>query len=486
MLFNSYIFILLFLPVSVTGYYVLSGLHDTAGKIWIISGGILFYLYAGSEAAAVFGISILFNLAASFLIQNGRKKDLILGIAIAVNIVLLFHYKYFNFAASNFHAILHKGTEYESRNILLPLGISFFTFQQISWLISCSRKQETKSAGNWILDYLTFILYFPKLIMGPLMEPDDFIGQINDPARKKVNWDHIAAGLKLFCFGLFKKLIIADTFAGGVNWGFHHIEEATAMDWILISFFYTFEIYFDFSGYCDMATGVSAMFNIDLPINFDSPYKALSIRDFWKRWHMTLTGFLTKNVYIPLGGSKKGTARTYVNTMIVFLVSGIWHGANWTFILWGVLHGLLSIWDRVFEKTQKKLPETVRWITTFSAVNILWLLFRSESAAQFVFILKTMVFMWNTSISRGLINCFVLPESTFLQNLFHLPGPAYSIRGFWLLLFTAAAFLLCLVPENNYRTREKNSLLTLFGAIVCFLWAFLCISSESVFVYYNF
>lgn len=281
-------------------------------------------------------------------------------------------------------------------------------------------------------------------------------------------------------------MILADTFSQAVNWGYTNMDAATSMDWILIMLFYTFQIYFDFSGYTDMAVGVSCMLNIELPINFNSPYKALSIRDFWKRWHMTLTGFLTKYIYIPLGGNRKGTIRTYLNILIVFLVSGIWHGANWTFILWGVLHGILSVLDRAFEKFSKKLIEPVRWMATFLAVNCLWMLFRSDSIAQWHQILYNILTFQDTSVSDGLIQVFVLPETRFINTLLHLNAVNSSVRGFSMLLFMCSALFLCLVPENNYQSREKNNAFTMFLAAIAFVWGFLCLSSESVFVYFNF
>lgn len=264
------------------------------------------------------------------------------------------------------------------------------------------------------------------------------------------------------------------------------MDAATSMDWFLVMLYYTFEIYFDFSGYSDMAIGASTMLNIALPINFDSPYKALSIRDFWKRWHISLTGFLTRYVYIPLGGSKKGKVRTYINTMIVFVVSGIWHGANWTFVLWGILHGLLSILDRIFDKTKKNLNEVVKWSTTFLAVNVLWLLFRSESIAQWRYILIKMCTFQSTQVSDGLINSFVLPETPFWLKMLHIETLNMTVRGLSLLIFTIAAFLICLVPDNNYNKLKSNTWITLVLAAVAFVWGFLCLSSESVFVYFNF
>ena len=336
----------------------------------------------------------------------------------------------------------------------MPLGISFFTFQQIAYIVAIYKKELSDLS---IIDYLAYILYFPKILMGPLVDPVDFITQINSQETKKVDWNNVASGIKVFSFGLFKKVMIADVFSKAVSWGFARWESATALDLLLVSLFYTFEIYFDFSGYCDMAVGTSLILNINLPNNFDSPYKALSIRDFWKRWHISLTKFFTKYIYIPLGGSQKGKILTYVNTLIVFGISGLWHGANWTFILWGILHGLLMIFDRVFEKSEEKIFEPVRWIVTFATVNLLWLLFRSDTILQWKEIVKKIAFMNSTNISDGLIKNFTLQESTFIKNTLHISGWVANIRGFGMAIYILIALAICMIPENNYKTAKKLS-----------------------------
>ena len=482
MQFNSYIFILAYLPILLIGYFLLNKISITIGKVFMIAAGIVFYLYGGREITLILGGSILVNYLGAFIIgriQKGKKAVLVAGIA--ANIALLFYFKYFNFFLQSIAEAT--GQEFTLREIILPLGISFFTFQQIMYVINVYQN-NIKQAN--LIDYLVYILYFPKLIMGPLAEPAELIEQFNDKKRKKVNWDNISYGIKIFSFGLFKKMLLADTFAAAVAWGYSNIETSTSMDWFLIMLFYTFEIYFDFSGYSDMAVGISKMMNIDLPMNFDSPYKALSIRDFWKRWHMTLTGFLTRYIYIPLGGSKKGEIRTYINTMIVFLVSGIWHGANWTFLLWGGVHGLLSVGDRLTEKLRKNLSEVVKWGSTFFAVNILWLLFRSESIEQWKNLLVRMFTFQDMSVSDDLLKSFVLPETPFLLKSLHFEGVNTAVNGFGMIVFVICAYGICLIPENNYKKLEKNNWLTMILAAVAFVWSFLCLSSESVFVYFGF
>lgn len=331
MQFNSFIFILLFLPIVIVMYFGGNKIRPLYGKIVLIVASIIFYAYSDWIYLIVLGISLLVNSIAAVLIKKFDKfRRLFMLMPIIVNILLLLYFKYSNFIISSVNEMFAK--EWTFKELIQPIGISFFTFQQIAYIVAVY-KEEIKKVS--LIDYLAYILYFPKILMGPLMEPVDFLQQINDGALKKINWGNIACGVKTFSLGLFKKAMMADVFAVSVTWAFSNVDKLTAMDWILIMLFYTFEIYFDFSGYSDMAVGVSQMLNIELPINFDSPYKALSIRDFWGRWHISLTKFFTKYIYIPLGGSRRGMTVTFINTMIVFLISGLWHGANWTFILWG-------------------------------------------------------------------------------------------------------------------------------------------------------
>ncbi len=483
MQFSSFIFILLFLPATILLYFAANKLSDLCGKIVLIAASIIFYTYSDASQAAVLGISLAINFGFALIIRKIKKAQIIFIVPVVINVGLLIYFKYTNFFigfANQYIGIEKIGGGV--RALAQPLGISFFTFQQIAYIVAVYREEITNIS---IIDYLTYILFFPKLLMGPLADPVDFIKQINNKNIKKINADNLASGIKIFSFGLFKKAMLADVFANAVAWGFSNVGKATAMDLILATLFYTFEIYFDFSGYSDMAVGASQMLNITLPINFDSPYKALSIRDFWKRWHISLTKFFTKYIYIPLGGDKRGIAITCINTMIVFLISGLWHGANYTFILWGLLHGTFVIIDRLYDKLEKKIFEPARWILTFSTINILWLLFRAESISQWKGMIKTIIKMQSTAISDELINCFELPEMPFLLHILHL-GRAEGIRGFWMLVYVIAALGICIIPDNNYKNRNILSLGTMLLAAVAFVWGLICLSSESVFVYFNF
>lgn len=483
MQFNSYIFICAFLPLMVIGYFFGNKIHMIAGKLILIAGSILFYAYFDWTALIVIGISLGINFAFAVGVKKWQRwSKMFLAIPVIINISLLMYFKYTNFVITNFNTWLDK--DIALKQLILPLGISFFTFQQIAYMVA-TYKNEIEKLN--IIDYLVYVLYFPKILMGPLADPVEFIAQLNEQSLKKINWDNIAFGVRIFSFGLFKKLLLADTFSKAVAWGYTNIEKATAIDWILIMLFYTFEIYFDFSGYSDMAVGSSIMLNITLPINFDSPYKAISIRDFWKRWHMSLTKFFTKYIYIPLGGSRKGEFFTYINTMIVFLVSGMWHGANWTFILWGLLHGILSVLDRVFKRFKIEIFEPFSWLITFGIVNVLWLLFRSDSIFQWKQILQTIILMANTTVSDGLIKVFTIPETAFFCNMLpFVKSWSQLIRGFWMTGFIGFSLIVCFLPENNYRSLRKNTVVTMVFTGMAFIWSFICLGGESVFVYFNF
>lgn len=487
MTFNSFVFILAFSPIFLILYFLLGRIHNSFCTVLIVVGGVVFYAAAGWDTTAVLGFSVAVNYVLCLCIsKTGRKKSL-LTLTIGFNVGLLLYFKYLNFSIDTINMMIGKSIPHQ--NLLLPLGISFFTFQQIMYAVSV----EKGEIDIGILDYLAYILYFPKLVMGPLVEPSEFLNQLHDSSRKSVDWSNIASGIKIFSLGLFKKTLLADTFAKAVTWGFANgvtttktIPTATAGDLFLVMLFYTFQIYFDFSGYSDMAVGISKMINIDLPMNFNSPYKAVSIRDFWKRWHISLTNFLTKYVYFPLGGSRKGPVRTYVNIIFVFLLSGIWHGANWTFILWGCIHGLLQVFERLFKTWLDKLSEVIRWAYTFLFVNILWLLFRADSIEIWREMLSTMFHFQNMAVSDGLIKAFELPESKFIFEKLHLAQANAEVRGLGMLTFVVSAFLICMVPDNNYRNIGKTNVFNMFACAVAFIWAFLCLSSESVFVYFNF
>ena len=500
MLFNSYLFIFLFFPLFVAGFFLLSKLQNKTVALWFLTAmSLVFYGYNHVRYVPVIVASILVNYAVSRALCRTAdaevlKRRLLLAAGIVFDLGLIFYFKYYDFFFENVNAAFH--TRFQMKHLLLPLGISFFTFQQISFVVD-SWRGETKDYG--FAEYAAFVTFFPQLVAGPIVLHRELIPQYRDVSKRRVNWDNLYEGAVRFSLGLFKKVMIADTFGKAVAWGFANTETATGGDLMLVMLSYTFQIYFDFSGYSDMATGLAQMVNLQLPVNFDSPYKAFSVREFWKRWHMTLTRFLTAYVYLPLGGSRRGTGRTYVNMLVVFLLSGIWHGANWTFILWGVLHGLLCVGERLAGSVQKRLRArnghrtdaaavhpAVGWLYTFLAVNVLWLLFRADSVTQWVQMIKRIGGLQSLSLSGGLLSSFVLPEQDALFKLLFLRDANLAVRGFPMALFVCGALVLCLCFENNVRRKTGRNVRTALLAAGAFTWSVLSLGTESVFLYFNF
>ena len=366
------------------------------------------------------------------------------------------------------------GKDVAFTKLLLPVGISFFTFQQIAWLVDSFRGE---TGGYTFLDYLLFTVYFPKIAMGPILLHGEFIPQLKEESRHKANPKAMAEGLMILSAGLFKKVIVAEFFAGPVNWGFAQVDILSSSDGFLVMLAYTFQLYFDFSGYCDMAMGISRMLGLDLPLNFDSPYKALSPVEFWKRWHMTLTRFLRRYIYFPLGGSRKGTLRTYVNIMIIFLISGLWHGADWTFILWGALHGMAQALNRAFQAQWERLHTAFQWMATFLFVNLTWVIFRADSISQAKLFFKRLVNVGSMQINPSFMDSFKMVE---------LPSRVTDHRVFTVLFLYVAALYLVMNTRNMGETSLRPTLLRGAGTAVMLVWSILSLAGISSFIYFQF
>lgn len=481
MQFNSYFYMLCFLPLSILGYFVLNKWHATIAKIFLIIMSVFFYAYGNAKELVWLAISLIVNCMSIVCVKKLSLKKVWMLLAILFNIGMLFYFKYMDFSISILNEIFNK--DIALKNIVLPLGISFLTFSQISYIVDT---YHGKTNDNSLMDYLLYILYFPKILMGPIVKQELLIPQFHDKNLQKLNADNLTNGIKMFVLGLLKKLVLADTFFKAVNWGFENISVSTSLDFIIVMFAYTMQIYFDFSGYSDMAIGTSMMLNIKLPINFDSPYKAYSIREFWKRWHISLTKFLTEYIYIPLGGNRKTKLNTYMNILIVFIISGIWHGANWTFILWGFFHGLFSIFDRLTDKWRKNIHPAMQWASTFFLVSILWLLFRANNISEWILLLKHMFNFRDMGISDELLATFVNPETEFLMRLFFLSKLNTVIRGLSMIIFFVASFVLLLCAENTYKMKFRNDIISAIGMSILLLFCLTLLGSESVFVYFNF
>ena len=387
MLFSSYEFLFCFLPITIIGYYlILNAKKVNMARVWLVIASLFFYGWFNMKYLPIIIISILINFVIGKCIKKEDKyKKIYFLIGAIFNVGLLCYFKYYDFFVENVN-ILFK-TNWTLKHLLLPLGISFFSFQQLSYLIDVY-KGETKDYS--LLNFSLFVTFFPQLIAGPIVLHSEIMPQFDDKEKQKLNWDNIASGIFMFSMGFFKKLVIADSFAIWATNGFDSTASLTFYQAWFISLAYTMQIYFDFSGYSDMAVGIGKIFNIDLPANFLSPYKATSISEFWRRWHITLGRALSTYVYKPLGGNRKGRVKTYINLLLTFLVSGLWHGAAWTFVFWGLLHGIASVIDRLFRDNNWKINKYVSWILTFMFVNCAWVFFRATTFERAFEILTAM------------------------------------------------------------------------------------------------
>ena len=487
MLFNSYEFIFLFLPLSFFVFYFcnIKGKHKMAwGALFLLS--LIFYGWSYPRAVSVLLGSLLFNYVCSILLRK-RKDIKLLFIGIAVNLLVLAFFKYFG-----------------SESLSAP-GISFFTFTQIAFLAECWRGGLSDVTA---LQYGTYVTFFPKLMQGPIALPEEWLGQLKGFYR--IQWEDIYRCLLLFAAGLFKKVILADTLGKAVDFGYGNLGALNSADGLILILSYTLQLYFDFSGYCDMAMGIAGLFGIRLPVNFNSPYKAANIIEFWQGWHITLTGFFTKYLYIPLGGSRKGRARTYLNCFLVFLVSGIWHGSGWQFIVWGMMHGLLYVATRAFFDGKKKNGEqsltTGKGLSahvrhglgvffTFVYVNIAWVFFRAPSVKDALALLGTVLRLDFGRLNWDLASCFNLDEFWYVIKLLKIDRWQYA-HYIIMVLFLLVLLLVVFFGRNAVSLAEevtqklsgsfaKLSLVTLVMAVL-FVWSVLAFSQVSSFLYFNF
>ena len=487
MLFNSYIFILLFLPMTLVGYFLLNHFNKyRLASVYLLGMSIWFYAYFNINYLPIILTSIIVNYFFYIFFNKCNSKwfrKIVLAIAALLNISVLFYFKYYDFFFENVNAIFK--TDFTLKHLLLPLGISFFTFQQLSFVIDSYKNEVPKYD---FINYALFVTYFPQLIAGPIVTHDEMVPQFLDKEKRKLNFDNLASGIYVFAMGLAKKVLIADIFGNAVNWSYNNIAALNSTDALILMLSYTIQIYFDFSGYCDMATGMAKMMNFEMPQNFNSPYKALTITEFWKRWHITLTRFFTKYIYIPLGGSRKGKTRMLLNTLIVFLVSGLWHGASWNFILWGALHGIFSVTTKLFNKFFEKLHPALNWMITFLFVNVTWVLFRANTISDAFAVIKKIGSMKFGVINENILSTFkldgieVLLTETLSKGLFDIKPELY------LVLFTVASILIALGCRNvkEKLTVFKPTIAKSLFSVVLLVWSLLSLSGISTFLYFNF
>lgn len=385
------------------------------------------------------------------------SKKTLLTFAILSNISLLGYFKYSDFFIENFNLAFDGSIPL--LHLALPLAISFFTFQQIAYLVD-SYRGETKEYD--FLNYALFVTFFPQLIAGPIVHHAEMMPQFANKWNLVKSYKNIALGLFIFSIGLFKKVVIADSFAEIASEGFDKVEILGFAEAWATSLSYTFQLYFDFSGYTDMAIGAALLFNIKIPMNFNSPYKATSIQDFWRRWHITLSRFLKDYIYIPLGGNRKGSLKTSTNLMATFILGGIWHGAGWTFVFWGFLHGIALVVNRIWQNLGFSMPKLLAWFLTFNFINIAWVFFRAKE--------------WDDAM-KVLSGMFTFRDITLSHTTIDL-HPDWFVLTFILVLYFKNIHEI----SNSYALNKKM----IFFSGILFVFALLLSSRVSEFLYYDF
>lgn len=408
------------------------------------------------------------------MLSSAKKHRKALFIAgIGVNLLALFYFKYTMFALETVNILT--SAQLSVPQIVLPIGISFFTFQQIAYLSDIYTGKHDPT-GEGLLNYSLFVCFFPQLVAGPIVHHKEMMPQFASAQARIVNWENIYKGLILFSIGLAKKVLIADTLSPLVGYAFDQAGSLTFSEALYASLCYTLQLYFDFSGYCDMAIGCGLMLNIQLPWNFDSPYKALNIQDFWRRWHMTLSRWLRDYLYIPLGGNRKGDVRTLVNLFLTFLLGGLWHGAAWTFVIWGAMHGAALVVHRVWSRTGRQMVRPLAWLLTFAFVDLAWIVFRAK----------------DMDCLRRFAEAFAgfngwLPRGSFKHQMWQgtfLADPKQAI------FFTAILLVICILGKNSRLSiidlKSKRIIVVSIMLSILSIMQLLIPSRSSEFIYFQF
>jgi D-alanyl-lipoteichoic acid acyltransferase DltB (MBOAT superfamily) len=480
MLFNSYAYCFAFLPLTWLGYFYLNRLGYLRWATGFLAlASLVFYGWWDVRYVPliVFSMTLNYGLARwlSEREPDGRSRA---GLAFGLlfNLGLLALFKYADFIIGNVNAVV-PSAHWPLLSLGLPLGISFFTFQKVAYLID-SYRGETK--GTPFVHYCLFVLFFPQLIAGPIVHHREALPQFADARRRKPWRLNLVRGLFLFSLGLFKKTVVADSLAPWVHTGFDLLPSLSPLQAWAASLAYSFQLYYDFSGYSDMALGAAALFNIRLPVNFNSPYQSLDILDFWRRWHITLGRFLRDTIYLPLGGNRRGAGRSAANLMLTFLLGGLWHGANWTFIAWGALHGLgqacLRAWRRAFQP--RPLPRAMAMALTFLFVHLGWVLFRAKDFGAALKVFKGMlglgaVGVGSVAAQLGLLN--VVIESSIVQTAFAS------------LLLATAGLAACRWRNSQQLARSlKPGWQAVLWTVLLFALGLLNMARTSEFLYFNF
>jgi alginate O-acetyltransferase complex protein AlgI len=492
MLFSSYIFLFAFLPLMLMGYFLLNHFgHFRAGKWLLLAGSLVFYSWWNPIYLPLLLGSILVNYLMSIKIQSygkteaGKKsKTRLMFAAICLNVGLLIYYKYMDFFIFNVNAIARVEIPY--LDLALPLAISFFTLTQIAFIVDCYRGGRKERN---LIDYALFVTFFPHLLAGPIVHHAQLMPQFAVPEKRHFRLENFILGSFVFTMGLAKKVLIADTFLVWANNGFDHVPTLNLLEAWLVHYSYTFQLYFDFSGYSDMAIGLGLMFNIDFPINFRSPYKATSIINLWQRWHITLTRFINAYVFKPIMRMfpEPTFSAGLATSFFAMLVMGLWHGAAWTFVVFGVLQGLAIVVNHLWRKTRIAMPPILAWLITFHFFSFTLVIFRATSWDAVLKVYKGMFGFSDNTFHVSFAN-LMASDRAWLFRLASSPDQKEQWAT-WVMLSFVAIFLgvVSLAPNSNdFRDRFTPNKWTLVAQGSMFVASVLLISESSKFIYFQF
>lgn len=493
MLFNSYEFIFVFLPITIAGYFFLGKItNNKLANVWLVFASLLFYSYWEISFLPILLCSILFNYTISGIIIKYRKvkekkslKKYLFITGISANIALLSYYKYTDFFLTNLNRFI--GTDFTLLHLILPLGISFFTITQMVYLVDC---YEGVAKDHDFVNYSLFVSFFPHLLSGPILYHKAMMKQFNNDDTKKINWDNLYSGATLFIIGLAKKVLIADTFLIFSHPAFSDPVHASTIDVWVAALSYMLQLYFDFSGYSDMAVGAARMININIPLNFNSPYKAKNIIDFWQRWHMSLTSTITNYLYTPIFMSfKKMTFnQAMISTFLAMFIAGIWHGAGWSFIVFGSMHGIGLVINHVWKHYHLPMNILFGRIITLIWVLLSFVFFRANSAHEAVEMIRK---MFN-------IHYLVLEPDFFITRYIPLlqgwdvkigtiiSYPGWSIKEVSIAI--AVGFIVTFALPNSNQIVKNTTPSYAFAAflILIGIWSVCCFNNITEFLYFQF
>jgi len=466
MLFNSIQF-LIFFPLVTALYYILP--HKFRW-VMLLAASCYFYMTFIPVYILILIVTILIDYFAGIMIErtsDKKKRKLFLIISIISTCLVLFVFKYYNFFTSNFNIIaqkIHWNYSIESLKLILPIGLSFHTFQSLSYVIEVYRGHQ-KAEKNFGI-YSLYVMYYPQLVAGPIERPQNLLHQIHE--KHIFNSKKVIDGLKLMLWGFFLKLVVADRAAIYVNAVYNNVPQHDGLTFLAATFLFAFQIYGDFAGYSFIAIGASRAMGIGLMQNFNRPYLSSSIQEFWKRWHISLSTWFRDYVYIPLGGNRVSKQRWLFNLFITFLISGLWHGANWTFIIWGSLHGMYLIIDILFKRKGKKTFFNI--MITFILVNFAWIFFRANTTSDAFTIVK---------------DIFLKPGKLFIPANEDVIVPVYSIIAIFILLIVEIKKeyfdTLFSFSRNKYETVRL-----LYYALLLFIILYIGVFDGGQFIYFQF